>query len=107
MRESVCGFDYAGSSVMTGGGLYPQNCGSAEIRIFGKDEKRAAERGVYSVKEDSRKAGHSREGLAVLEIVKRELAGKHYDLKTGGYVDTQAGISAFLRARIRALRWKG
>ncbi len=107
MRESVCGFDYAGSSVMTGGGLYPQNCGSAEIRIFGKDEKRAAERGVYSVKEDSRKAGHSREGLAVLEIVKRELAGKHYDLKTGGYVDTQAGDICILTRKNKGASVEG
>ena len=103
MTEKSCGFDYSKGSVMLGGGGYPENYGKCEIHIFGKDEEKEEELKVYSVKSDGREAKHSREGLAVLEIVKRELKGKHFDLKTGEYVDTQAGdICILTRKRNKA-----
>ena len=91
MRDGTCGFDYAKEHKMTAEGKYPADCGSAEIHIFGKEEKVVEERGVYSVMEDGRDAPHTREGLAVLQLVERELNSKHFDLKKGEYVDTQPG----------------
>lgn len=103
MREETCNFDYAASHKMTAGGAYPPDCGGAIIHIFGKDEKVEEERGVYSVMADGRDTPHTREGLAVLQLVERALGkspnpddvkdehyGQHYDLKKG-YVDTQPG----------------
>ncbi len=91
MTERSCGFDYSLSSMMSGGGGYPPSFGSAQIHIFGRDEKEEEEREVYSVKSGAREVRHTREGLAVLEIVERELKSQHFDLKTGSMVDTQAG----------------
>ncbi len=91
MTVRSCGFDYASGSLMHRGGGYPDGFGSAEIHVFGKDEEERKELGVYSVRADAVKPKHTREGLAVLEIVERELKSKHYDLKSGEYVDTQAG----------------
>ncbi len=91
MTGASCGFEYSGGSVMIRGGGYPEGYGSSQIHIFGKDEEEKAEPEIYSVKSGGKAVRHSREGRAVLEIVKRELNGKHYDLKTGAYVDTQMG----------------
>lgn len=93
MTERSCGIDYKKSGIMYGGGGYPEGSGTAEIHVFGGDdvEEERASDGIYSVLSDSRGVTHTREGLAVLEIVGRELKGKHYDLKTGEYVDTQTG----------------
>ena len=103
MRQESCGFDYAKSSMMTAGGAYPEGCGSAQIHIFGTEEKTEQNRGVYSVIADGRDTTHTREGLAVLQLVERALGkdkpedcadahyGQHFDLKKGDYVDTQPG----------------
>ena len=92
MREENCGFAYKNNSEMTAAGAYPGDCGKAAIYIYGKDEKEEKkELSVYSVIKDSRPAPHSREGLAVLQIVEKELGSKHFDLKTGEYRDTQTG----------------
>ncbi len=91
MTEESCGFDYSKGSVMLGGGGYPSGFGSAEIHVFGKETEEKDELSVYSVLSAGNVFKHSREGLAVLEIVKRELKSKHFDLKSGEYVDTQAG----------------
>lgn len=92
MTEKSCGISYLHGGVMLRGGGYPEGEGSARIHVYGEDarEERAVEE-VYSVENDVRAAAHTREGLAVLEIVERELKNKHYDLKTGGLVDTQPG----------------
>ena len=76
---------------MLRGGGYPAGFGSSEIHIFGKETEERGELGVYSVTESGREVRHTREGLAVLEIVKRELKNKHFDLKTGEYTDTRCG----------------
>ena len=91
MTTRTCGFDYSRGSIMLRGGGYPEGGGSAQIHIFGKDEKEESEPEVYSVADGAREVKYSREGLAVLEIVKRELQSQHYDLKQGKLVDTQAG----------------
>lgn len=91
MTTASCGFDYKNGSKMQRGGGYKEGEGVAEIHVFGKDKEEEKERDVYSVKANGAKTIRKREGLAVLEIVERELKGKHYDLKTGEYVDTQAG----------------
>lgn len=91
MTSETCGFDYSDGSAMLRGGGYPEGFGSAEIHVFGKDEEEKIEPEVYSVKSGGREVRHTREGLAVLGIVERELKSTHYDLKTGEYVDTQAG----------------
>jgi ATP-dependent helicase/nuclease subunit A len=93
MSTSICGFDYKADSVMLGGGGYPAGYGSAQVHVFGKDEEDKQEAsGIYSVKDSvTKQSGHSREGLAVLDIVKRELSSKRYDLKSGQFVDVQTG----------------
>ncbi len=92
MTEDSCGFDYSKGSIMLGGGGYPCGFGSAEIHVFGKDEEERGGLSVYSVHSVGDGYNkHTREGLAVLEIVKRELKSKHFDLKSGEYVDTQTG----------------
>jgi ATP-dependent helicase/nuclease subunit A len=93
MIKSVCGFDYKNNSEMLRGGGYPVGYGKAEIHVFGKDEETKEEaQGIYSVAERAaQKVAPSREGLAVLEIVKRELSSQRYDLKEKKMVDVQAG----------------
>lgn len=93
MTQRVCGFNYRGECEMVRGGKYPTGSGSAELHIFGKDENEREEAaGIYSVAEHSVKSsGHTREGLAVLEIVKRELTSRHFDPEQGKMVDTQQG----------------
>lgn len=91
MTEESCGFDYSETSLMTCGADYPAGFGTADITVFGKDGEEPPAEEVYSVKADGRGVKHSREALAVLGIVERELHGTHYDLKTGKFVDTQAG----------------
>lgn len=91
MRRDTCGFDYAGNSEMRPGGLYPPGDGSATIHIFGKEERVREQLAVYSVREDRRRTKHSREGLAVLSVVKKELQSTRYDLIAGDYVPVQPG----------------
>lgn len=92
MRPDTCGIDYKNKSQMLGGGLYPEGYGFTGIHILGADEPEPeAELGVYSVKGDRRTVRHTREGLAVLSIVERELQSKHYDLGRKEFVDTRAG----------------
>lgn len=91
MRSDTCGIDYANTSFMRAGGQYPNGYGEAKIHVFGKEvgEENAME--VYSVLNDGRETGHTKEGLAVLDIIEKELKGTHYDLKRGEYVPTQRG----------------
>ncbi len=93
MTPSSCGIDYAGDGMMRGGGKYPAGYGTAKIVVFGKDEKTSPPaEGVYSVlAHKGKKTGHTREGLAVLKIVERELSGQHYSIEKGCMVDTQPG----------------
>ncbi len=93
MNENACDFNYADTGTMRRGGAYPQDCGTAEIDLYGKDEKqKIAPEGVYSVRENySRSQPRSRQGMAVLQLVKRELSGKIFDLSTGAYRDTRQG----------------
>ena len=91
MTSRSCGFDYSPAGIMLRGGGYPAGFGSSEIHIFGKETEERGELGVYSVTGGGRAVRHTREGLAVLEIVKRELKNKHFDLKTGEYTDTRCG----------------
>ena len=116
MREEGCGFDYSSNSKMIRGGKYPEGYGEAKIHIFGKQEEETADLGVYSVAADGRQVRHTREGLAVLTIVEKELSGKHYDLEKGDFVDTQPGDICILTRKnqgastegiIRALRDEG
>ncbi len=91
MRPDTCGINYAKSSVMRAGGQYPAGYGEAKIHIFGKDEDVDSELEVYSVLNGGQETRHSREGLAVLEIVEHELKNTHFDLKKGEFVPTQRG----------------
>ncbi|MGN0813645.1 MAG: UvrD-helicase domain-containing protein [Candidatus Coproplasma sp.] len=93
MTPAVCGFSYREDGEMFRGGKYPEGCGIANIHIFGKEEKeKEGASGIYSVAERStEKTGHTREGLAVLEIVKRELSSKIFDADLGCERDAQPG----------------
>ncbi len=117
MREESCGIDYKNDGIMHAGGGYPEGYGGAEIHIFGKEEPEKSEPDkVYSVMDGLKAVKHTREGLAVLSIVEKELSSKHYDLKTGGQVDTTpADICVLTRKNkgesvngiVRALRDEG
>ena len=116
MNSAVCGFDYSKNSKMNAGGAYPDDAGFAGIHVFGKDEREREALSVYSVKEDGKQAGHTREGLAVLSVVEKELRSKIFDLGTGEYRDVQTGDICILTRKnkgdstegiIRALRDAG
>lgn len=85
MRADTCGIDYKNTSQMVAGGAYPASGGGAYVHIFGKEPKSAtAADGVYSVERDVlKKAELTREGLAVLDVVKRELESTFYDIEAG------------------------
>ena len=93
MTPSSCGINYAADGAMKGGGKYPAGAGEAKFVVFGGAEKqKPSAEGVYSVRESaSGKVGHTREGLAVLEIVRRELSRRHFSVEEGRMVDTQPG----------------
>lgn len=91
MTEGGCGINYARDGKMRSNGGYPAGYGAAGIEVFGKEESEERALKIYSVKEDSAHLKHTREGLAVLSIVERELQSKHFDLKSGEFVDTQPG----------------
>ena len=93
MTPSSCGIDYAAEGVMNRGGKYAEGYGEAGIVLFGRDEKeKPVPKGVYSVQEHrGQKSGHTREGLAVLKIVREELSRSHYDIEKGCMVPTQPG----------------
>ena len=113
MQPEVSGIDYSTDGVMLAGGGYKNGYGQAKLHIFGKDEKEEKELKVYSVAEDGRQTRHTREGLAILSLVKSELSKQHYDLQTGEFVDTQCGDICILTRKstknatdgiVRALR---
>lgn len=113
MQPEASGINYLADGVMLGGGGYKTGFGQAKLHIFGKDEKEEKELKVYSVIEDGRQTRHTREGLAILSLVKSELSKQHYDLQTGKFVDTQCGDICILTRKntkgatdgiVRALR---
>ena len=116
MREEICGYDYNPNSIMHRGGKYPVGYGETKIHTFGSWEENLPEWTVYSVQKNGRQLKHTREGLAVLSIVEKELSGKHYDIEKGDFVDTQPGDICILTRKnkgdstegiIRALRDEG
>lgn len=84
MRNDTCGIDYAAAQMVAGGAYLPSG-GGAYVHVFGKEQReKSAADGVYSVERDElRKAELSREGLAVLDVVKRELESTFYDIEAG------------------------
>ena len=93
MRKDTCGIDYKSTSVMVTGGAYP-SAGGAYLHMFGKDEKaaRPERRGVYSVENSSlAEVPPSREGLAVLDVVRRELNSTFYDVEAGAVRRVEPG----------------
>ncbi|MCD8309576.1 MAG: UvrD-helicase domain-containing protein [Clostridia bacterium] len=93
MRTDSCGIDYAADGVMQSGGGYPQDSGGVTLHIFGKEEKvKNEQQGVYSVAEAcGKELPPSREGLAVLDIIERELNSTVYDLDLKAYRPVTAG----------------
>ena len=93
MTDETCGIDYKNDGVMHRGGKYPEGYGSAKIIVFGKDESPSPQAaGVYSVLGHKvTRTGHTREGLAVVELVRRELASMHYSIEEGKMVPARPG----------------
>ena len=82
MRPETCGINYSADGVMTAGAAYPKDSGGATIHYFGVDERENIKPdGVYSPEEVG--GGYSREGLAVLSVVREELASTFYDIEAG------------------------
>lgn len=111
MTEDVCGFNYRNNAEMHAGGAYPADCGSAGISVFGEDEEQEEEEKkrlpVYSVVADGRDTPHTKEGLAVLQLVERALSSQHYDLNKGCLVDTQPGDICILTRKNRGESTEG
>ena len=101
MTDESCGINYSSDGWMKRGGLYPNEYGYAQIHIFGKDESEDSELGVYSLKGRG-KSKRTREARAVLEIVKKELNSRHYDVKKGEMVDTKPGDICILTRKFKA-----
>ena len=91
MRPDTCGINYAEDGAMICGGKYPENCGQAQLRVFGREEKPEVSLKVYSVREDGRDCRHTREGLAVLTAVEEALGSEFFDLETERFKDVQPG----------------
>ncbi len=93
MREETCGIDYKNDSVMIAGGGYPEGSGGAVVHLFGREEKsKTRAEGVYSPERDElKRASFSREGLAVLDVVQRELSSTIYDPDSGGTRPVEPG----------------
>lgn len=89
MTEETCSIDYAATSVMRGGGLFPAGAGRVRFDFLPAKEKGEKEiPDVYSVAEHLDGAGEeeSREGAAIARIVAEELSQKRYDAASGGSV---------------------
>ncbi len=91
MTETVCGSVYDEESMMKPGGLYPANTGNVALYYTGKDKKSEVQEKIYSVYDDAREARVSREGQAVLRLVKKHLKEMRYDISTQTYVPIQPG----------------
>jgi len=116
MRTETCGFNYAESSVMVRGGAYPENYGKSNLLIFGKDEKKERELGVYSVLNGGEACENTREGLAVAALAKKLINGEHFDLAENRMVKnkysdicilTRKNKGASAEGIVRALRDNG
>lgn len=86
ITKDFYGIDY---SPMFGGGNYPDEGAVAELCLYDDADEKEEVDGVYSVLNDSKNITHTKEGLAVLALVKEELSGKHYDLEKGEFVPTK------------------
>ncbi|MCD7729584.1 MAG: UvrD-helicase domain-containing protein [Clostridia bacterium] len=93
MRVDSCGIDYLNDGKMQSGGGYPEGSGGVTLHIFGKEKAEKTElKGIYSVGEAvSQEVPLTREGLAVLDIVERELSGTVYDLDIKDYRPVSLG----------------
>ena len=85
MTNETAGIDYAAGSVMERGGRYETNSGRVQVHIWKDEEKKEAERGVYSVV-DSYLAGRkklSEYGARVRRLIERERNREFFDPDTG------------------------
>lgn len=109
MTKDTCGIDYAGGGVMRGGGSF-EGGGSAEIVLFGDDGQESEEiTQVYSVLRSGGEIKHTREGLAVLALVKKILTDPrgHFDREQGRFVPTQAGDICILTRKNKGVSHDG
>ena len=91
MTRETCSIDYAATSLMRGGGLYPAGAGGVRFDLLPeKEKKEKAQPEVYSVAEhlDGNVEEESREGAKIAAIVAEELSKRRYDLASGGFVKT-------------------
>lgn len=85
MRADTCGIDYRKEGMMQTGGGYPEGSGGAYLHVFDGDEKQQTEADrVYSVTaEELKERPLTAEGLAIIDVVTRELSSTVFDLDTG------------------------
>lgn len=88
MTPQVCDVDYAQSSFMDRGGLYPVGDGRVQVHFFGSDEKETpTARGVYSVRDSANKGGADVTNAAkmIKQIITRERLSTVYDVEKKEY----------------------
>ena len=89
MTKETCSIDYAATSVMRGGGAYPEGAGGVRFDFLPEKEKKEREvPDVYSVAAhlDGEGEEESREGTRIAEIIAEALSQKRYDPARGEYV---------------------
>ena len=88
MTPQVCEVDYAQSSFMERGGLYPVGDGRVQVHFFGAEEKETATaRGVYSVRDSASKGGADVTNVAkmIKQIIAQERLSTVYDVEKKVY----------------------
>ncbi len=98
MTKESSGTDYAGSSMLISGGVFPEEeTGRAELHLLINEKKRRTEKEeprVYDIEKDASAAAEDSPLIAslVTEIIRKELKREFYDVKEGksrkiGYSD--------------------
>ena len=88
MTKETCSIDYPSTSVMTGGGAYPEGSGRVRFDFIPEKEKEERETpDVYSVADNlgAEGAEESAEGALIAKIIAEELSKTRYDVSAGGY----------------------
>lgn len=86
MTRETCSIDYAGSSLMQDGGVYPKGAGRVRFDLVPKAEKAEKEEAdVYSVADHLDDAGReeSAEGARIASVIAEELSSARYDPSSG------------------------
>lgn len=92
MTRETCSIDYAATSVMRGGGLYPEGAGRVRYDLLPEKEKKEKEAPeIYSVAAhlEGGEEEESREGAKIAAIIAEELSAPRFDAAEGKFVQME------------------